>query len=139
MKELRREVRTIEGNRIVIEMSGEESREGGATVNAFTKDLSLGGAMLETDKSFLPGTELKMTLYLSRSWQVVKIRGRVKWVKEIDQGLYEIGIEFIHEIPGCFMSLISHLFRKQTNIPTDIRNFGTSGTKKPPDGTGRST
>jgi len=120
MKELRRDVRSIEGNRIVIEMPGEEGLEGEVPVNAFTKDLSLGGAMLETDKSFLPGTELKMTLYLSRSWQVVKVRGRVKWVKEIDQGLFEIGIEFIHEIPGGFMSLISHLFRKQAKIPTII-------------------
>jgi len=120
MKELRRDVRSIEGNRIVIEMPGEEGLEGEVPVNAFTKDLSLGGAMLETDKSFLPGTELRMTLYLSRSWQVVKVRGRVKWVKEIDQGLYEIGIEFIHEIPGGFMSLISHLFRKQAKIPTII-------------------
>jgi len=121
MKELRRDVRSIEENRIVIEISGEESQESEVPVNAFTKDLSLGGAMLETDKSFLPGTELKMTLYLSRSWQVVKVRGRVKWVHEIEQGLYEVGIEFIHEIPGGFMSLISHLFRKHTKIPTMIR------------------
>ena len=120
MKERRRDVRITEENRIVIEVSGAEGREVGDTIRAFTKDLSLGGAMLETDKSFLPGTELKMTLYLSRSWQVVKVRGRVKWVKEIDQGLYEIGIEFIHEIPGGFMSLISHLFRKQAKIPTII-------------------
>ena len=135
MKELRRDVRTIEENRIVIEISGEESREEGATVNAFTKDLSLGGTMLEADESFLPGTELRMILYLSRSWQVVKVRGRVKWVKEIDQGLYEMGIEFIHEIPGCFMSLISHLFRKQTKIPTIIHKSGASEAKGPQDGT----
>ena len=139
MKERRRDVRITEENRIVIEVSGAEGREVGDTIRAFTKDLSLGGAKLETDRSIDPGSELKMTLYLSQSWQVVKARGRVKWVKEIDHGLYEIGIEFMHEIPGIIMPLISHLFRKQTNIPTDIRNLGTSGTKKPPDGTRRST
>jgi c-di-GMP-binding flagellar brake protein YcgR len=139
MKERRRDVRIIEENRIAIEISGADGREVEGTIRAFTKDLSLGGARLETDKSIDPGSELKMTLYLSQSWQVVKARGRVKWVKEIDHGLYEIGIEFMHEIPGIIMSLISHLFRKQTNIPTDIRNLGTSGTKKPPDGTRRST
>jgi hypothetical protein len=58
----------------------------------------------------------------SRSWQVVKIHGRVKWVKEIDQGLYWMGIEFIHEIPENIISLISHLFRKQTNIPAVIQH-----------------
>ena len=47
---------------------------------------------------------------------------RIKWVKEIDHGLYEMGIEFMHEIPGSIMSLISHLFRKQTNIPAVIHS-----------------
>ena len=120
MKEQRRYARFIEENRIVIEISGEENWEGRDTVIAFTKDLSLRGAMLETDRSFLPGTELKMTMYLSRSSQVAKVSGRIKWVKEIDQGLYRFGIEFIHDSPVGFMSLISHLFGKQTKIPTTI-------------------
>ena len=120
MKERRRDVRVIEENRIVIEISGAENREDGDTIVAFTKDLSLGGAKLETDRFFDPDLELKMTIYLSRSSQVVKICGRVKWVKEIDNGLHEMGIEFSHEIPASIMALISHLFGKQTNIPTVI-------------------
>jgi hypothetical protein len=139
MKERRRDGRVIEENRIVIEISGAEYREGGDSIIAFTKDLSLGGAKLETDRLFDPGMELKMTMYLSRSWQVVKVRGRIKRVKEIDPGLYEICIEFMHEIPGSIMTLISHLFRKQTNIPTVIHGERTSGTKAPPDGEGEST
>jgi c-di-GMP-binding flagellar brake protein YcgR len=122
MKERRRDFRIIEENRVVIEMSGAEGREVTETVGAFIKDLSLGGAKLEADRSFDSGSELKMTLYLARSWQVVKIHGRVKWVKEINHGLYEMGIEFLHEIPGSIMSLISHLFRKQTNIPAVIHS-----------------
>lgn len=63
-----------------------------------------------------------MTLYLSKSWQVVKIRGRVQWINMVDQGLFEMGIQFLHEIPSSIMSLITHLFRKSTNIPTSIRS-----------------
>jgi len=122
MKERRRDFRIIEENRAVIEMPGAEGLEGGQTVGAFIKDLSLGGAMLEADRPFDLGSELKLTLYLARSWQVVKISGRVKWVKETNHGLYVMGIEFIHEIPGSIMSLISHIFRKQTNIPAIIHN-----------------
>ena len=62
MKEQRRDFRIIEENRIVIEMSGAEGQEGGETVGGFVKDLSLGGAKLETDRSFDFGSELKMTL-----------------------------------------------------------------------------
>lgn len=122
MKERRRDFRISEENRVVIEMSGAENRENVETIGAFIKDLSLGGAKMETDRSFDLGSELKMTLYLSRSWQVVKVHGRVKWVKEVNHGLYQMGIEFMHEIPGSILSLISHIFRKQTNIPAVIHN-----------------
>jgi hypothetical protein len=122
MKERRRDARVIEENRVVIEMSGSEGLEDVETIKAFTRDLSLGGARVETDRAFEPGTELKMILYLSKSWQIVKLIGRVQWLKEVDQGLYEIGIEFQHQIPANIMSLISHLFRKPANIPTVIHN-----------------
>lgn len=120
MEERRRDFRMIEENRVVIKMPGAEGLEGGEAVGALVKDLSLGGAKVETDRSFDTGLELKMTLYLSRSRQVVKVHGRVKWIKEIDHGLYWMGIEFLHEIPGSVMSLISHLFGKHTNIPAVI-------------------
>jgi hypothetical protein len=122
MKERRRDTRAQEENRVVIETTGPSNGKNGDSVNAFTRDLSLGGARIETDQSFPIGTELKMTLYLSKSWQVVKLQGRVQWVKDVEQGLFEIGIQFMHEIPSSIMSLITHLFRKPTNIPTSIRS-----------------
>ena len=122
MKERRRDPRAQEENRVVIETTGPENGKNGEHINAFTRDLSLGGARIETDQSFPLGTELKMILYLSKSWQVVKLQGRVQWIKDIDQGLFEIGIQFQHEIPASVMSLITHLFRKPTNIPTSIRS-----------------
>jgi hypothetical protein len=122
MRERRRDPRGQEENRVVIEKPGPENGKNGDNINAYTKDLSLGGARIETDQSFPVGTELKMTLYLSKSWQVVKLRARIQWVKDIDQGLIEMGVQFQHEIPGSIMSLITHLFRKPTNIPTSIRS-----------------
>jgi hypothetical protein len=68
MNERRRDPRAQEENRVVIETAGPVNGKNGDHVNAFTRDLSIGGARIETDQSFPVGTELKMILYLSKSW-----------------------------------------------------------------------
>jgi Tfp pilus assembly protein PilZ len=120
MKERRRDTRVAEENRVVIEMKGKQDGEGIETFGAFTRDLSLGGVRVQTDRPFDEGVELTLTITLSRSQQIIKIRGRVRWAREVEPGLFEAGIEFVHQIPGSVMSLINHLFRKRTGAPTVI-------------------
>ncbi len=120
MKERRRDTRVIEENRVVIEMKGSRDGAGIETFDAFTRDLSLGGVRVMTDRPFDQGIELTMTITLSKSRQVIRICGKVRWVREIEPGLHEAGIEFLHQIPGSVMSLINHLFRKTAGASTVV-------------------
>jgi hypothetical protein len=117
MKERRRDARFIEENRVVIERKGTPGGAGIETVDAFTCDLSLGGVRVQTDRPLDEGAELTLTITLSRSRQVIRIRGRVQWSREVEPGLFEAGLEFLHQIPGSVMALINHLFRKRADVP----------------------
>ena len=61
-----------------------------------------------------------MTLYLSKSKQIVKVRGDVRWNRMVDDGLYEMGVEFEHGIPTGVLVLINHLYGKGQTAP-DVR------------------
>lgn len=125
MMDKRRNKRVREEDRVVIEAF----RPGGSKVdfpiNAFTKDISLEGARIWTDRAFPLDSKLKLVLYLSRSKQIVRICGIVMWAKNCDEGLYEIGVQFQHEIPNVLMALIQHLYGRGRGIPTSVDTVGT--------------
>lgn len=121
-KEKRKERRIREENRVIIEIPGKGGPEGSPEINALTQDISLGGArILIMDEFFPVGSFLKMTLYLSRSRQLVKVHGRVRWARTIENGFYEMGVEFEHGIPASVMALINHLYKKDQNVPASIQ------------------
>jgi c-di-GMP-binding flagellar brake protein YcgR len=120
MTERRRDKRVKEENRVVIEVSPAGGRGDALPINAFTKDISLSGVRIWTDRLFPLQSKLNLTLYLSRSKQVVRIRGTVKWEKECDDGLYEIGVHFQQGIPDVLMALINHLYGREEGIPTEV-------------------
>jgi len=120
--EKRKERRIREENRIVIEVPGEWGPEGGPEVNALTQDISLGGArILMMDEFFPVGSSLKMTLYLSRSKQIIKVHAKVRWARTIENSFYEMGVEFEHGIPASVMALINHLYKKDQNVPSTVQ------------------
>jgi len=121
MRENRKDKRITEENRVAIELSGATLSSDGRVVNALTKDISLGGARIVTDRLFEVGSSLRLTLYLSKSKQVVKVRADVRWNRMIDTGLYEMGVEFEHGIPTGVMILINHLYGKGQNVPTSVQ------------------
>jgi hypothetical protein len=121
MRENRKDKRIAEENRVAIELSGPSQTEEARIVNALTKDISLGGARVVTDRLFEIGTSLRMTLYLSKSKQVVKVRGDVRWNRMVDDGLYEMGVEFEHGIPTGVLVLINHLYGKGQGAPTSVQ------------------
>jgi c-di-GMP-binding flagellar brake protein YcgR len=119
--EKRKERRIREENRVVIEIPGKAGLAGGPEINGLTQDISLGGArILMMDESFPVGSALKMTLYLSKSRQIVKVHARVRWARTIDNGFYEMGVEFEHGIPASVLALINHLYKKDQNVPSSI-------------------
>ncbi len=121
MRENRKDKRITEENRVVIEMPGVAAAPEVRIINALTKDISLGGARIVTDRLFEVGSSLRMTLYLSKSKQIVKVRGDVRWSRMVDAGLYEVGVEFEHGIPTGVLILISHLYGKGQNVPTSVQ------------------
>ena len=126
MTEKRRDKRIKEENRVVIEVFPSRGKGEGLAINAFTKDISLTGARIWTDRLFPLHSKLNLTLYLSRSKQVVRIRGTVKWEKECYDGLHEIGVHFQQGIPDVIMALINHLYGREEGIPTEINRGRTT-------------
>ena len=120
--EKRKERRIREENRVIIEAPGKVGSPGGLEINGLTQDISLGGArILMMDQSFPVGSPLKMTLYLSKSRQIVKVHAQVRWARTIENGFYEMGVEFEHGIPASVMALINHLYKKDQNVPSTIQ------------------
>ena len=120
--EKRKERRIREENRVVIEVPGRLGPDAGPEINGLTQDISLGGArILMMDELFAVGSSLKMTLYLSKSRQIVKVHAQVRWARTIENGFYEMGVEFEHGIPASVMALINHLYKKEQNVPSSIQ------------------
>ena len=122
MRENRKDKRLTEENRVAIELPGTPTSPDVHIINALTKDISLSGARIVTDRLFDVGASLRMTLYLSKSKQVTKVRVNVRWVRMIEDGLYEIGVEFEHGIPTGVLVLINHLYGKSQNVPTSVQS-----------------
>ena len=120
MIEKRKDKRIKEENRVLIQACPPGAPGCSVAINAFTRDISLSGARIWTDMLFPLNSKLDLTLYLSRSRQIVQIRGTVKWEKECNDGLYEIGVRFKSGIPDVLMALINHLYGKQEAIPTEV-------------------
>ncbi len=114
-RERRKEKRINEENRVRIELPGAAPGAEGSAVNAFTQDISLGGAKIITDTGIEVGSEIKLIITLSRTKNVVKLRAVVRWVKQIETGIYELGIEFQHGVPASVLTLINHLYGKEKN------------------------
>jgi hypothetical protein len=120
MVEKRKETRIKEENRVLIEISPAGSQAEKFVANAFTRDLSITGARIWTDRLYPLNSKLKLTLYLSRSKQVIRICSTVRWMKSCEDGLYEVGVQFQTGIPDAVMALINHIYSKDQEIPTVI-------------------
>jgi len=121
MRENRKDKRIAEENRVTIELPGSAPAEESHAVSALTKDISLGGARIVTDRFFEVGASLRLTLYLSKSKQIIKARADVRWNRMVEDGLYEMGVEFEHGIPTGVLVLINHLYGKGQGAPTTIQ------------------
>ena len=118
----RREKRFRQWNRAMIRAGGVGrntfDREG---TNAFTYDLSLGGARIHADKSYPVGTIIQIQIELSRTGQSVLIESEVKWLKEneVDNN-WEMGVEFLHRLPKTLMALMKNLYDENARVPVTV-------------------
>ena len=112
--------RVKEENRVVVDVRPYGAKGEDLEINAFTKDISPRGARILTDRLFPLHSTLNLTFYLSRSRQIVRTPGTVRWEKQRKDDLYEIGVQFHHGIPGVLMALIDHLYGREEAIPTEV-------------------
>lgn len=120
MSEKRKDERIREEKKVVIEFypGGKDSRPQNVTY-ALTRDASEGGVRLLTDKYFPVGTLLKITMTLARTKQIVNVVATVKWVTNFQTSdLFEMGIEYMHEIPESVLSMMKDQNGKEAKSPS---------------------
>ena len=119
MAEKRKDKRFKEEKKVVIEFyPGEKELRPKNVTYALTRDVSEGGVRLLTDRYFAVGTLLKITLSSPRTKKIVNVVAKVKWVQNFySSDLYEMGIEFMHEIPESVKTMMSDHRGKNAEIP----------------------
>ncbi len=124
MTQRRKDSSEREENKVVIEFVTSFGDSVSTTeIYALTKDISVGGARIVTDWFFPIGTHFKVNLALSKSKQVVRVDGRVRWARNLDDNddLFEVGVEFMHDIPETILALLNHIVEIEKGIPSVVR------------------
>ncbi len=79
-------------------------------VDAFTYDLSLGGARLHTAELFEVGTLLRLEITLSRTGETLRVEGLVRWRRREESAkFFEMGVEFQHSSMVTVLILMKNL------------------------------
>jgi Tfp pilus assembly protein PilZ len=120
--EKRKERRFKQWNKTNIKSSsGARGAPDPAGINAYTHDISLGGAMIYSEENFPVGTEIRMHIELARSGESIKVDGVVKWIKQNErEKVYELGVELSHLTSRTVFSLMQNLYDQSPGLPTKI-------------------
>ncbi len=113
----RKRLRFVERNEVCITPVCEKPN--GGKVNAFTHDLSTGGARLLTKDPLPAGTLINLRIDLARTRESVVLAAEIRWARFNDrEGLYELGIEFHHLSSQKVLSLIKDLYGQTGATPS---------------------
>jgi c-di-GMP-binding flagellar brake protein YcgR len=111
--------RFVERNEVLIRTSMNKYQ--GAGIAAHTYDLSTGGARIVTSKSFAVGSVIRVRVNLAGTDQFVNLDGEVKWLSaNEDEGLFEVGVEFLHLTSHDVLTLLRHLYGRSEGIPSTV-------------------
>jgi c-di-GMP-binding flagellar brake protein YcgR len=123
---MRKEKRIEERNAVSIRSAGDgKGSSSSLDINAYTYDLSLGGTRLFTESPFAVGTVIRIVIELARTCQTIQVDGEVKWMRKNEaDGVYEIGVEFLHNISQTILTLIRHLYGAECEIPSNVIALG---------------
>ncbi|HSA94516.1 MAG TPA: PilZ domain-containing protein [Acidobacteriota bacterium] len=107
----RKDRRIKQWNKASIRALGEGPGRGGlGEAEAFTYDLSLGGARVHSRELYEVGTPVRLRMELVRSSETVAIDGVIKWARQSQaDGVYEMGVEFRHTSQQTILSLMKNL------------------------------
>jgi len=88
-------------------------------INAYTYDISLGGAKIHSDINFPVGTAVRLRVDLVRTKESVTIDGVVRWASRTgDYKVFELGVEFSHLMPKSAFALMQDLYDRSAGLPT---------------------
>ncbi len=88
-------------------------------VDAFTYDLSIGGARLHTTDPFEIGALVRLEIELVRTDDVLRVEAVVKWRRWDDAAnVYEMGVEFQHTSMVTVLSLMKNLHDGRRSAPS---------------------
>ena len=119
MANKRKEARLVERNNVSIKPIHSTRTPRG--INAYTEDLSLGGARIYTKEFYDIGSAIKVQIELSDSQEMIVLEGVVRWLTAREGGeWFDLGIEFHHRISNSVLCLIKHLFQQESKIPVHL-------------------
>jgi len=120
--ERRKEKRFVEEHDVLIRDEGlalEPAADG--VIYAFTRDISLSGARIVSKQVFPVGCAWRMIVDLKRTRELLRVDGRVKWVKKGKNAqLFHIGVEFAHRYPDTTRLLMKHLYGRNGEAPSPV-------------------
>jgi c-di-GMP-binding flagellar brake protein YcgR len=115
----RKESRVIERNNVSIKPYFPTKNNTG--INAFTRDLSLGGARIFTKELYDVGSIIKIQIELAGTNELISLEGEVRWLNvKKDEDLFELGVEFRHKISNSILCLIKHIYQQDSKIPSTV-------------------
>lgn len=90
-------------------------------INAYTQDISVSGARISSRQDFPVGYVIRIVIDLGGADPALKVDGEVVWTRKNDDGKrYDIGVEFLHNLPGTILLLIKHFYGKGIDIPSSV-------------------
>jgi c-di-GMP-binding flagellar brake protein YcgR len=96
MREKRRAKRVKEKTEVTITLIQQDDlRAGSKIIRHFTKDISLGGIRIQSD-TFIPvNSMVKIKVPIGSPIKLISALGKVRWIKRLEEGLFEMGVEFV--------------------------------------------
>jgi Tfp pilus assembly protein PilZ len=94
----------------IVSLSASGRANGNSPVEAFTYDLSIGGARIHTEEGFAVGSRIRLQIDLVKTGELLRVDGVVKWKRrEENADIFEMGIEFQHTGIATVLSLMRDL------------------------------
>ena len=111
-QEKRRERRKLEENNLTFEIiSSYDVDPDHKICRALTKDLSMKGMRISTDKFFPVNSSVKINLSFSETHKLVRLYGIIKWIRSLyENELFDLGFEFVDVTHESNLALIEHLY-----------------------------
>ena len=124
----RRDKRFRQWNRVALKDAPGGEGPPAPPINAYTYDLSLKGARIFCERYHPAGSVVRLQIELVGSGQTLRVDAEVKWSRwNSVENVFEMGVEFLHELSQTIMTLLKHLYGEPTGLPASVGPAPTVG------------